>query len=154
MTLDFLKLHDASLAKAYSARPKKDPTPKRRTKVIEGIDRAIQQLKAGEQKPKRGWYDVRGNVAKCKLKVGNKQISINGAKEFYVPHERAEEFYQNARRSVQAGELDRNINAAVEGGNLLRELEGRSQKRKPLSAEALAERNRKRAATLAAKKAK
>ena len=57
--LDFLKLADPALAKQYSARPKADPTPKRRAKVIEGIDRTIQQLRANEESPKRGWYSSR-----------------------------------------------------------------------------------------------
>jgi hypothetical protein len=53
MPLDFLKLHDAKLAKEYGDRPRTDETPKRRNRVIEGIDKMLAALKAGDDAPKR-----------------------------------------------------------------------------------------------------
>ena len=150
MVLDFLKLHDKNLARSYSARPKADPTPKRRTKVIDGIDKMLAALKSGEEAPKRGWYSIRGDVARVQLKHGNKALSINGESEFFVPRERAADFYTNARKSVEAGQMDEHINALFDkGGDAGRAVR---RKRGPMDPAKLAERNRKRAATLAAKK--
>jgi hypothetical protein len=146
MPLDFLKLHDAKLAKTYGDRPRTDETAKRRSRVIEGIDKMLAALKAGEDVPKRGWYRTRGDVVRVQLKHGSKPLAINGEKEFFIPRQRAADFYSNARKSVEAGELDSSINA------LFAKRGGASRKRGSMDPAKLAERNRKRAATLAAKK--
>lgn len=158
MALDFLKLADKNLGKVYNAKPAVDQTPKRRTKVIEGIDRMLAALKRGEAKPARGWYNVRGDTAKLQLKHGNKALSINGESEFFVPRERAADWYAGAKASVLAGELDSSITDAVEGNVRASATSGdrtvkQRAKRGPMSPEKLAARNAKRAATLAAKKA-
>lgn len=145
MALDFLKLHDTKLAKTYSARPRTDEMPKRRNRVIEGIDKMLAALKAGEETPKRGWYSTRGDVVRAELKHGSKPLAINGEKEFFIPRERAADFYMNARKSVEAGELDSGINA------LFGKTGGASRKRGAMDPAKLAERNRKRAATFAAR---
>lgn len=145
MPLDFLKLHDGKLAKTYADRPRTDETPKRRNRVIEGIDKMLAALKAGEEAPKRGWYSTRGDIVRAQLKHGSKPLTINGDKEFFVPRQRAADFYANARKSVEAGELDSSINA------LFSKSAGVSRKRGSMDPAKLAERNRKRAATLAAK---
>lgn len=146
MALDFLKLHDTELAKTYGDRPRTDETAKRRNRVIEGIDKMIAALKAGEDAPKRGWYSTRGDIVRAQLKHGSKPLAINGQKEFFIPRPRAAEFYSNARKSVEAGELDSSINA------LFGQSGGAGRKRGSMDPAKLAERNRKRAATLAAKK--
>ncbi len=146
MALDFLKLHDGKLAKTYGDRPRTDDTPKRRNRLIEGIDKMLAALKAGEETPKRGWYSTRGDVVRVQLKHGSKPLTINGEKEFFVPRQRVADFYSNARKSVEAGELDSSINA------LFGKSGGGSRKRGSMDPAKLAERNRKRAATLAAKK--
>ena len=146
MALDFLKLHDTKLAKTYGDLPRTDETPKRRTRVIEGIDKMLAALKAGEDAPKRGWYSTRGDVVRAQLKHGSKPLAINGEKEFFIPRQRVTDFYANARKSVEAGELDSSINA------LFGKTGGPSRKRGSMDPAKLAERNRKRAATLAAKR--
>lgn len=146
MPLDFLKLHDAKLAKTYGDRPRTDETAKRRSRVVEGIDKMLAALKAGEDAPKRGWYSTRGDVVRVQLKHGSKPLAINGEKEFFIPRQRAADFYGNARKSVEAGELDSSINA------LFGKTGGVIRKRGSMDPAKLAERNRKRAATLAAKK--
>ena len=140
--MDFLKLADPALAKQYSARPKADPTPKRRAKVIEGIDRTIQQLRANEEAPKRGWYSSRADIVKAKVKHGNRDISINGATEFFIPKERAVDFYTGVKQSVRAGQLDKAINAAVEGTT--QRSTGTRRKRGPMTEEQKHQRNIKR----------
>lgn len=146
MALDFLKLHDTKLAKTYGDRPRTDETAKRRNRVIEGIDKMLAALKAGDEAPKRGWYSTRGDVVRAQLKHGSKPLAINGDKEFFIPRQCAADFYSNARKSVEAGELDSSINALFVRGS------GVSRKRGSMNPSKLAERNRKRAATLAAKK--
>jgi hypothetical protein len=146
MALEFLKLHDSKLAKAYGDRPRADETPKRRDRVIEGIDKMLAALKAGEVTPRRGWYSTRGDVVRVQLKHGSKPLAINGEKEFFIPRQRAADFYASARKSVEAGELDSSINA------LFAKSGGVSRRRGSMDPARLAERNRKRAATLAAKK--
>lgn len=146
MTLDFLKFHDAKLAKTYGDRPRTDETPKRRNRVIEGIDKMLSALKAGDDAPKRGWYSTRSDVVRLQLKHGGKPLTINGEKEFFVPRQRAADFYANARKSVEAGELDDSINA------LFAKAGGAARKRGAMDPAKLLERNRKRAATLATKK--
>lgn len=146
MALDFLKLHDKSLAKSYGDRPRADEMPKRRNRVIEGIDKMLAALKAGDEAPKRGWYSTRGDVVRVQLKLGSKPLTINGDKEFFVPRQRLVDFYTNARKSVAAGELDGSITA------LFGKASGTARKRGPMDPAKLAERTRKRAATLAAKK--
>jgi hypothetical protein len=146
MPLDFLKLHNAKLAKTYGDRPPTDETPKRRNRVIEGIDKMLAALKAGDDAPKRGWYSTRGDVVRVQLKHGSKPLAINGEKQFFVPRPRVADFYTNARKSVEAGELDSSINA------LFAKRGSASRKRRAMDSAKLAERNRKRAATLAAKK--
>lgn len=144
MPLDFLKLHDSKLAKTYADRPRTDETPRRRNRVIEGIDKMLAALKAGEEAPKRGWYNTRGDIVRAQLKHGSKPLAINGEKEFFIPRQRAADFYSNARKSVEAGELDGNISALFGKGS------GPTRKRGSMDPAKLAERNRKRAATLAA----
>lgn len=146
MPLDFLKLHDKNLAKPFGDRPRTDETPKRRNRVIEGIDKMLAALKAGDEAPKRGWYSTRGDVVRAQLKHGSKPLAINGEKEFFIPRQRLADFYTNARKSVETGELDSSINA------LFGKSSGASRKRGSMDPAKLAERNRKRAATLAAKK--
>lgn len=146
MALDFLKLHDTKLARTYGDRPRTDETPKRRSRVIEGIDKMLAALKAGEAAPKRGWYSTRGDVVRAQLKHGNKPLVVNGEKEFFIPRQRAADFYTTARNSVEAGELDSSISA------LFAKPGAATRKRRSMDPAKLAERNRKRAATLAAKK--
>lgn len=146
MPLDFLKLHDKSLAKSFEDRPRAGEMPKRRNQVIEGIDKMLAALKASVEAPKRGWYSTRGDVVRVQLKVGSKPLTINGEKEFFVPRQRVADFYTNARKSVAAGELDGSIAA------LFGKTGGTARKRGPMDPAKLAERSRKRAATLAAKK--
>jgi hypothetical protein len=103
-------------------------------------------LKGGDEAPKRGWYSTRGDVVRLQLKHGNKPLAINGETEFFVPRERAADFYANARKSVEAGELDSSISALFAKGS------SSARKRGPMDPVKLQERNRKRAATLVAKK--
>ncbi len=110
------------------------------------MNKMLAALKLGEDAPKRGWYSTRSDVVRVQLKHGSKPLAINGEKEFFIPRQRATDFYSNARKSVEAGELDSSINALFDKSS------GAGRKRGSMDPAKLAERNRKRAATLAAKK--
>lgn len=109
MTLEFLKLADEKLAKEFNKKPEKDLMPGRRAKVIDGINRALASIDAGEDNPKRGLYTTREGVSRATLRIGSRKLAINGAEEFYVPRERLADFYKAASKSVEAGELDEAI---------------------------------------------
>lgn len=132
MALDFLKLHDAGLERRYSSRPKKDPTPSRRQKVIAGIDNALKQLAGKDDNPKRGWYSTRGGVARVSVRLGNRPLTLQGSDRFHVPAERATDFYKQARASAEKGEMDDAINALFSQS---KPGEGRRKPRGPMSEE-------------------
>lgn len=112
MALEFLKLHSNELEKQFTARPAKDPMPAKRQKVIEGIDKALAQLKAGETSPKRGWYSSKEGVegVRVQIKSGMKPLTVDG-RSFWVVDD-ATKFYTEAKRAVQEKKLDDAISAA------------------------------------------
>jgi hypothetical protein len=115
MALDFLKLTDDKLAQDFNKKPEKDLMPARRSKVLEGIDKALASIKAGEDNPKRGSYSTKEGVSKATLRFGSRKLAVKGTDEFFVPRERLQDFYTQARKSVEAGELDDAIKAALAG---------------------------------------
>jgi len=110
MALDFLTLADSKLEKTYTARPEKDRTPERRTKLVEGIDAALKQV--GKADSVRGWYSTNAGVVRAQVRCGSKLLSIKGQDAFYVPAERAADFYKGVRQAANKGELDGEIKAA------------------------------------------
>lgn len=113
MALDFLKLADDKLAKEFNKKPERDVMPARRSKVVEGIDKALAAIKAGEDNPKRGAYSTKEGISKATLRLGSRKLSIKGEDEFFVPRERLGDFYSQARVAVAAGELDAAITASL-----------------------------------------
>jgi len=97
-------------------RQPKDQTPKRRAKLVAGIENAMRQAGSGEGNPKRGWFTTKGNVARVTIKAGNKIIPINGREYNVVPAERVSDFYKGALVAAKGGELDAEMNATYEAG--------------------------------------
>ncbi len=118
MAFDFLKeLHQNALERAWNTRPdkpKKDPMPARREKVIAGIDKALQQLKANEANPKRGFYQTKDGVeaVRVQVKYGAKPLAVSGRNAWFVPD--AAVFFNKMKAAAKAGELDSAINEAAE----------------------------------------
>lgn len=90
---------------------------KRRNKVLDGIDRTLAQIRAGDDAPKRGWYVIRRHqsggqdIAKVTVRLGQRPLVIEGANSAYIPAGQVTEFYQAVREDVASGELDTNIAA-------------------------------------------
>jgi hypothetical protein len=107
MALDFLKLHDATLADSYHKKAEKDRTPQLRAKVIEGIDAALAALKKGEDSVK-SWFSTSNGVSKLQVRHGLKPLGIagQGKHDHFVPRERAADFYNGVKDAVKAGHLD------------------------------------------------
>src|SRR5215210_5655183 len=98
MPVEFIKqLHQASLEKAWNARPAKDPMLKRRKNVLSRIDVALAQLKSGEINPPRGNYQTRDhfNGVCVQLKCGQRALRIDGRDHWFV--EDAATFFSLAR---------------------------------------------------------
>ncbi|WP_379921713.1 hypothetical protein [Erythrobacter sp. R86502] len=115
MVMEFLKLSDANLAKEFNKKPEKDLMPARRAKVVESINKALASIADKQDNPKRGLYTTREGISCATLRLGNRKLKVDGAEEFYVPRERIQDFYKAAVKSVEAGELDAAINAALGG---------------------------------------
>ena len=145
MALDFLKLADSKLAKEYSGKPPKDPMPKRREKLVAGINRALAQLQlAEEDSPSRGWYSTKNSVTRATLRLGSRPLIVDGRSEFFVPRNRAAEFYEQARASAEKGELDNAIRAVAEGNQPKKAKQGQERARSAMDREKLYQRNLKR----------
>jgi hypothetical protein len=116
MPVEFIKqLHQASLEKAWNARPARDPMLKRRQNVMSRIDVAQAQLKNGEINPPRGSYQTRDNFngVRVQLKCGQRALTIDGRDHWFV--EDAATFFSSAREAVGSGQLDGAIVDALEG---------------------------------------
>ena len=119
MSVEFIKqLHQASLEKAWNARPvkaPKDPMLKRRQNVMSRIDLALEQLKSGEINPPRGSYQTRDNFngVRVQLKCGQRALTVDGRDHWFV--EDAAIFFSSAREAVESGQLDGAIIDALEG---------------------------------------
>jgi len=97
--------------KEFLAKPEKppvDPTPKRRQKVLEGIDKVL----AGSAP--RGWIKTNNNIAQVSVRLGSRPLSLDGATEVYIPAERSGDFYKAIKADLAAGKLDDAIKALFE----------------------------------------
>lgn len=145
MALDFMKLTDPKLAKEYKGRRLKDTVPKRREKLIAGINRTLAQLQlAKEDSPSRGWYSTKQGVTRATLRLGSRRLIVDGQSEFFVPRERAPDFYKQARASAERGELDDALRAAAEGNQPRQGKQGQRRPRSVMDPEKVYQRNLKR----------
>lgn len=114
---DWLSLLDSDpdTVWAQAGKAAADPLGKARKKIEEGISRTMDQIIAGEDKPKRGWYVVKGDRARVTIKAGNKIIPVQNRDYNTVPKERAKDFYQGALFAVREGKLDTAIAATILG---------------------------------------
>ena len=141
---DLLALADDKLHAIFATKPH-DPT-KARTPIIKGIDRTSAQFKDPSSKGKK-WFKHANGVVELNL-----PFAIEGKSTFYIPTERFEEFLTKFKASVTEGELDKEINAPAGAATVGNGPKKTRAKRGPMDPAKLAERNAKRAATLAAKK--
>ncbi|EIZ78261.1 hypothetical protein WSK_3143 [Novosphingobium sp. Rr 2-17] len=103
---DLLSLADDKLHEVFSRKPH-DPS-KARKPIIKGIERTRDQFLATEPAKGRKWFKVSNNVVELTL-----PFAIDGKNTFYVPGERAVEFLDKLKATVESGDLDKDIEAGA-----------------------------------------
>lgn len=109
----FLDLIDNKLGKDFNA-PVYDPK-KGRAKVVALIDKAAGQHKEGKTPPTRSWKLGNNNSIRFSPRLGSNPLLIAGSEDNFVPAERFQDFLAALKASVEAGELDKEIKAALDG---------------------------------------
>jgi hypothetical protein len=113
--MSWKSLVDKALGTNFDA-PQYDPQ-KGRDKLVRQIDLAAKQHSEGTTRaPNRAWKAGGNNAIRFGAKVDGKPVLLDGDKEVYVPAEHFQSFLKHLKTSVQAGELDKDIKAAMESG--------------------------------------
>lgn len=115
--MSWKSLIDKSLGTNFDA-PKYDPS-KGRSKLVRQIDLAAKQHNEGTTRaPNRSWKaggtDADPSV-RFSPKVDGKPVLLDGDETVYIPASRFQDFLKHLKASVEAGELDKEIKAAIEG---------------------------------------
>lgn len=95
-------------------RPAIDPCIAVKERMISSIEKVLDGIDDGEQSH-RGWYTMKGNIAKVSVRVGLKCMSIEGHDYNTLPSEHVFDFYEGVLTSIQDGELDEEIKALLSG---------------------------------------
>jgi hypothetical protein len=93
-------------------KPAVDPTVAMKARMISGIEKVLDTIDDGEQSH-RGWYMMKGDVAKVSVRVGLKLLPIEGNGYNTLPRENLFDFYEGVLTSIQDGELDEEIKALL-----------------------------------------
>lgn len=106
---------DSKLGTNFDA-PAYDPQ-KGRDKLAKVIDKAAEQHSEGKTPPNRTWK-VGGaqNAVRFIPVLNGNPIMLDDGKPAFVPAEHFQKFLTQLKASVQAGDLDKEIKAALEGG--------------------------------------
>jgi hypothetical protein len=99
--------------KPKEPKPIIDPIIAAKAKLVKGIDTTIEMIKSGVDNPPRGWYLMKGDLARVTIKVGVKIMPIAGRTYNAVPRERAADFYNKLQRAVINGALDSDIRKLI-----------------------------------------
>jgi len=110
--MDWLQLIDDTLGTHFNA-PVYDPK-KGRAKLVKVIDTAAEQHREGKTPKLRSWKLGNNNAISFTPKINGKPVIINGKETNYVPAERFQDFLAGMKKSVEAGDLDKEIKAALE----------------------------------------
>lgn len=138
---DFLSLADPKLANKFAVKAF-DPTKPRET-LAKRLDTAKSQFLSTEPTRGRKMFKINNSVVELTL-----PIEIGGATTHYIPSERFPHAIDKLKASLEAGELDKQLEFYANGigaetGTVER------KKRRPLTEEQKAAAQRKRAATMA-----
>lgn len=109
----FLELIDNALGTHFNA-PVYKPE-KGRAKLVKVIDKAASQRAAGQTPPTRSWKTGSNGAVSFSPKIDGKPVLIGGEAVNYVPGDRFDTFLEGLKAAVQAGDLDDEIKAALEG---------------------------------------
>ncbi|SEM41079.1 hypothetical protein SAMN05192583_0094 [Sphingomonas gellani] len=114
--MSWLSLIDKKLGTNFDA-PQYDPK-KGRAKLVKQIETAASQHSEGKTPPSRSWK-AGGTEAdpavRYSAKVDGKPVLLDGDATVYVPASRFQDFLKHLKTAVEAGELDKEIKAALDG---------------------------------------
>lgn len=109
----FLELIDNTLGTHFNAPVYKAEDG--RKKLVKQIDLAAKQHKEGTTRaPNRAWSLGNNNAISYSPKVDGEPVLIAGKEINYVPAERFQDFLSALKAAVEAGDLDKEIKAAIE----------------------------------------
>lgn len=109
----FLELIDNTLGTNFNA-PVYDPKAGRK-KLVKAIDTAAKQHSEGTTRaPNRAWTAGTNNAISFTPKIDGKPVKIAGQTTNYVPAERFQDFLSGLKAAVEAGDLDKEIKAALD----------------------------------------
>lgn len=115
-----------------------DPEPGRK-KAVRVIEKAVEQYQAGRTRvPRRTWEIGHGAVS-FSLKLNGQVVPLNGEDVNYIAADEFVPFLEVLREAVPAGELDKEIDAALAAGSPIRSSRvvvepGKPKADKPLTA--------------------
>ena len=109
----FLEFVDDALGTNFNA-PVYDPK-KGRAKMVKVIDKALEQHSSGKTPPVRSWKTGNNGATSFSPKLDGKPVLIGGKATNFIPSERFADALTVLKRDVQAGALDKEIKAALEG---------------------------------------
>jgi hypothetical protein len=89
-------------------KPAVDPTVAMKTRMISGIEKVLDVIEDGEQSH-RGWYMMKGDIAKVSVRVGLKLLPIEGNGYNTLPRVNIFDFYEGVLSAIQDGDLDEEI---------------------------------------------
>lgn len=110
---DVLALIDDKLEAVFSKAPH-DPS-KARKPVLKRIASAKAQFEEGKTKVPSRWWTASNGVVAFKPVLNGKPLLINGKAVSHVPAERFPHFLDKLTAAVEAGELDKEIEATEKG---------------------------------------
>lgn len=85
------------------------PDPdKARKPLLKGIERAMEQFRAGRKGPNQ-WWRVKNGVVALTVKVNGDTFDINGVATNHMPEDRFAEFLDKMREAVNAGAFDEEL---------------------------------------------
>ncbi len=111
--MDWKALIDKTLGTHFNA-PVYDPA-KGRDKLVKVIDKAAEQHKEGKTPPTRSWKLGSNRAISFAPVLNGNPVLLQGEAVSYVPAERFQDFLSGLKAAVQAGDLDDEIKAALDG---------------------------------------
>lgn len=109
----FLELIDNTLGTHFHT-PVYDPKVGQK-KLVRVIDLAAKQHKEGiTRAPNRSWAVGNNNAISFAPKIDGKPVRIGGKEINYVPAERFQDFLTKLKAAVEAGDLNKEIKAAID----------------------------------------
>lgn len=112
--MEWKRFIDKALGKDFDA-PQYDPK-KGRDKLVKAIDAAASQHTEGKTRvPNRSWNTGANNAIRFVPKLNGNDILLDDGHAVYMPAEHFQTFLSELKASVQAGELDKEIKAALDG---------------------------------------